>query len=91
MISRTWSLNEKQLLGEVNKTKEQLLEYLADNGIISEDLCKELKDAVAFMLIEKGIFGKSIDKMFKLEDNKIQYQICRIEPEPELEEEDSKL
>ncbi len=73
-------MNINDLTENYNKAKEIFVEYLQNNKLCTEDQAKEFKEELAFVLVEKGMFGKTLDTVlgFKKDDEAPRIKLMKI-------------
>ena len=61
---KVWEYTEKDINETTNIGRELTLDVLLKDGIITEDQYTMYSEGYVIILIERGWFGKAIDKVF---------------------------
>ena len=66
-----YSMTVNDLSGFLNQGREILINLLESRELLTSESAKDFREEVAFVVIEKGMFGKIIDKVLNVEDKPI--------------------
>ena len=64
MNIKSWTLQAEDLSGILNDGKEAIISGLQSEGYLTAEQAEEIKENYVLLLVQKGIFGKLLDKLF---------------------------
>ena len=64
MNIKSWTLQAEDLSGILNDGKEAIINGLQSEGYLTVDQAQEIKERYVLLLVQKGVFGKLLDKLF---------------------------
>lgn len=73
---KLYSFDDTTIIGFVNAIKEQLIDRLEIDGLLDPD--QKIAIRYAFVLSTRGILGKLIDSLWKVDDDKLRMLIVEI-------------
>ena len=62
----------------IHQTKDFLVEYLEENGLMSDGV--KWGETHAIVIVRKGLFGRLIDKALGLKGDSQQFQVMELKP-----------
>ncbi len=74
---KMYSFTTEDLSGLLNQGREMIVENLEKAEWLDEEQTKELRENTAFIVVEKGVLGSTIDKIKGIEDKPI-IQIVKL-------------
>ena len=75
MEYKTYTYGIDGLTELVNQAREVLANELAAAGVIDQEAADSIIDEYSFLLVRKGIFGKSIDKMMGMKKDDLRMKL----------------
>jgi len=69
------SMTTDDLSGLLNKGRELLADRFEKTGELDAEQLKELREKTAFVVAEKGMLGKIIDKLSGIDDHLVIYVV----------------
>jgi len=90
--SKVYTFNQDELVGILNQARENVVNFMYDEKMISDFNKKKMLDEYAFIIYRPGMLGKIIDKLlFKddANDNSAQMRIIHLGETDEKDEEES--